>query len=82
MARLHLEILRMSLYMAFPVVAFHLFNQPAYFERWVTNFKREMYPPEKESDKILLKNTKLFLRQKEQETLAAAIKEHEMKNKQ
>lgn len=41
-----LEVGRMALYMTFPVALFYYFNQPQYFEKWVTNFKREMYPPE------------------------------------
>ena len=41
-----LEVLKMSIYMAFPVAMFHYFNQPEYFETWVTKVKREIYPPE------------------------------------
>lgn len=43
-----LEVARMGLYMAFPVSLFHIFNQPAYFEKYVIEKKREMYPPEDE----------------------------------
>lgn len=35
----------MSIYMAFPVVLFYYFNQPQYFEKWVIEKKRELYPP-------------------------------------
>lgn len=43
-----LEIGRMGLYMLFPLVTFHFFNQPQYYEEWVLKTKREMYPPESE----------------------------------
>lgn len=40
-----LEVGKMAMYMMFPVTLFHWFNQPEYFEKWVTKMKREMYPP-------------------------------------
>lgn len=43
-----LEIGRMCLYMAFPVLTFHYFNQPQFFEEAVLKLKRELYPPESE----------------------------------
>lgn len=48
MAGWKLEVARMAMYMMFPVTLFHIFNQPAYFEEWVTKTKRELYPPEKD----------------------------------
>lgn len=41
-----LEIAKMAMYMSFPVGLFHYFNQPEYFENWVKNTRRELYPPE------------------------------------
>lgn len=41
-----LEIGKMFVYMAFPVALFHYFNQPQFYEEWVTNVKRDVYPPE------------------------------------
>lgn len=41
-----LEVGKMAIYMSFPVALFHYFNQPQYFEKWVTEKKRELYPPE------------------------------------
>lgn len=79
MGRVGLEIFRMSLYMAFPVLAFHFFNQPAYFEKWVTNVKREMYPPEREEDRQKIDELKKYMRQKQQQEILAAIQENEMK---
>lgn len=41
-----LEIAKMGLYLSFPVAAFHVFNSPEYFEKYVIEKKREMYPRE------------------------------------
>lgn len=41
-----LEIAKMALYLSFPVAAFHVFNSPQYFEKYVIEKKREMYPHE------------------------------------
>lgn len=41
-----LEIAKMGLYLSFPVAAFHVFNAPEYFEKYVIEKKREMYPRE------------------------------------
>lgn len=49
-----LEVGKMVLYMSFPVGMFHYFNQPEYFEKWVTKTRRELYPPESgESRKLI-----------------------------
>lgn len=36
---------KMAIYMSFPVALFYLFNQPKYFEDWIVNMRRELYPP-------------------------------------
>lgn len=41
-----MEVAKMALYLTFPVVAFHVFNNPVYFEKYVIQKKREMYPHE------------------------------------
>lgn len=46
-----LEVGRMAMYMSFPVILFHYFNQPAYFEEWVTKTKRNILPPENPQDR-------------------------------
>lgn len=38
----------MALYLTMPVAAFHVFNSPEYFEKYVIEKKREMYPREDE----------------------------------
>ncbi|CAG9855178.1 unnamed protein product [Phyllotreta striolata] len=46
-----LEVAKMGLYVTFPVALFYYFNQPQYFEEWVVNKKREIYPPESQKQK-------------------------------
>ncbi|GAB6031606.1 hypothetical protein CHUAL_009370 [Chamberlinius hualienensis] len=41
-----IEAFKMFVYMAFPVGTFYLFHQPKYFEEWVVNVKREVFPPD------------------------------------
>uniref|UniRef100_A0A023F7B9 Protein pet100 log mitochondrial n=1 Tax=Triatoma infestans TaxID=30076 RepID=A0A023F7B9_TRIIF len=52
-----LEVFKMGIYMAFPVALFHYFNQPQYFEEWVTKVKREIYPPDDPEKRELFQNT-------------------------
>lgn len=47
-----IEVGRMGIYIMFPVLMFHYFNQPKYFEKWVINTKRELYPPESEQEEL------------------------------
>ncbi|GBP39439.1 Protein PET100 homolog, mitochondrial [Eumeta japonica] len=60
-----LEVGRMAMYMAFPVALFHYFNQPTYFEEWVTNTKREIFPPENKENKEAIKKLIQDMRKKE-----------------
>ncbi|XP_017770387.1 PREDICTED: protein PET100 homolog, mitochondrial-like [Nicrophorus vespilloides] len=50
MGNWQLEVGKMVLYMAFPVCLFHYFNQPQYFEKWVVQKKRELYPPDSKTE--------------------------------
>jgi len=59
-----LEVGKMALYMAFPVGLFHYFNQPEYFEKWVTEQKRLMYPPESKSHRSEIEKTIRGIREK------------------
>lgn len=43
-----LEVFRMALYISFPVGLFYVFNQPQYFEKWVIETRRQLYPPQDE----------------------------------
>lgn len=62
-----LEVFKMGMYMAFPVGLFHWFNQPEYFEKWVTEQKRIMYPPAHLSNYDDIQQVIKEKRQKEQE---------------
>ena len=46
MGNWYLEAAKMGLYMVFPVALFYYFNQAEYFEEWMIQMRREMYPPE------------------------------------
>lgn len=54
-----LEVAKMALYLSFPVAAFHVFNSPQYFEQYVIEKKREMYPNE---DQLYYDELSLLLR--------------------
>uniref|UniRef100_A0ABI8ACA2 PET100 cytochrome c oxidase chaperone n=1 Tax=Felis catus TaxID=9685 RepID=A0ABI8ACA2_FELCA len=43
-----LEVFRMTLYLTFPVAMFWIANQAEWFEDYVIQRKRELWPPEKE----------------------------------
>ncbi|KAL3869151.1 hypothetical protein ACJMK2_041865 [Sinanodonta woodiana] len=40
----HLEVMKMALYMTFPVGLFYYFNRPEIFEEHVTKKRREIMP--------------------------------------
>ncbi|KAG5670328.1 hypothetical protein PVAND_000604 [Polypedilum vanderplanki] len=74
-----LEVFKMALYMSFPVALFHWFNQPEYFEKWVVETKRELYPPENKEQKDMIDDCIRKVREKHDLQLAAALKEYEGK---
>uniref|UniRef100_A0A8C3WS54 PET100 cytochrome c oxidase chaperone n=1 Tax=Catagonus wagneri TaxID=51154 RepID=A0A8C3WS54_9CETA len=43
-----LEVFRMTVYLTFPVAMFWIANQAEWFEDYVIQRKRELWPPEKE----------------------------------
>ncbi|KAG9488652.1 protein PET100 homolog, mitochondrial [Eleutherodactylus coqui] len=52
------EILRMAIYLTFPVTMFWLSNQPEYFEEYIVKRKREIFPPEQTEEKRQLEEVK------------------------
>lgn len=68
-----LEIGKMALYMTFPVALFHYFNQPQYFEEWVTKTKRELYPPEDTPSKLQFKAALKEIREKQEAQMLKAM---------
>uniref|UniRef100_A0AC11DH54 PET100 cytochrome c oxidase chaperone n=1 Tax=Ovis aries TaxID=9940 RepID=A0AC11DH54_SHEEP len=47
-----LEVFRMTIYLTFPVAMFWIANQAEWFEDYVIQRKRELWPPEKEDQGI------------------------------
>lgn len=77
-----LEIGKMALYLSFPVTMFHYFNQPEYFEKWVTQTKREVFPPENQSHARELEELKRTIRARRNEELMKSISDmDDQKNK-
>jgi len=74
-----LEVAKMGMYMAFPVALFHMFNQPEYFEEWVTKKKRELYPPESKSHHEELQQAIREHHQKRDAAMMRAMEEAERK---
>lgn len=62
-----LEVGRMAMYTSFPVGLFFYFNQPAYFEEWVTNTKRQIFPPENMKDREAIQQLIKDMRKKQME---------------
>ncbi|XP_018332827.1 protein PET100 homolog, mitochondrial-like [Agrilus planipennis] len=59
-----LEVGKMAIYLMFPVGLFHYFNQPQYFEEWVTKTKRELYPPENADMRAEIQRVKIAIEEK------------------
>lgn len=76
-----LEVGKMALYMSFPVALFHYFNQPEYFEKYVIEKKREMYPIEDEKTKESLDRVIRMMREKEEKNELHALEAVEAKRK-
>lgn len=76
-----LEVGKMAMYMTFPVALFHFFNQPEYFEEWVTKTKRELYPPENKGHRKEIEEAIKLHRAKRDEQLLKALEEMETKGK-
>lgn len=64
-----LEVARMAMYTSFPVALFFYFNQPTYFEEWVTNTKRQIFPPENVQDKEAFQQLLKEMRKKQMQSL-------------
>ncbi|XP_062979326.1 protein PET100 homolog, mitochondrial [Elgaria multicarinata webbii] len=64
-----LEVFRMMLYLSFPVAVFWVSNQAEYFEEHVIKRKREIYPPEDDSQRKELEDFKVRIRKKQEERL-------------
>lgn len=63
----------MGIYMAFPVALFHYFNQPEYFEEWVTKTRREIYPPDDTPRMLEFKKALKDLQKEQDDKLFGAL---------
>lgn len=73
-----LEVARMALYLSFPVATFHYFARPEYFEKYVIETKREIFPPE---DEMLRDEVHALFRDMRNGTLKEKIEQMENKQK-
>ncbi|XP_058458998.1 protein PET100 homolog, mitochondrial [Malaya genurostris] len=76
-----LEVGKMAMYMTFPVAMFHWFNQPEYFEKWVTETKRNIFPPENKQYRDDLNECIRSIREKKDIELLNALEELEKREK-
>lgn len=76
-----LEIGKMAMYMSFPVGMFYYFNQPEYFEKWVTQTRRELYPPENKSHRDEIENCIRAVRETNDKKLMKALEDIEKRDK-
>jgi len=76
-----LEVGKMAMYISFPVAMFHYFNQPEYFEKWVTEKKREIYPPEDKNTDNEIKKAIKMMREKRDREMRQALDEFESRQK-
>lgn len=68
-----LEVGKMVVYMSFPVALFHYFNQPEYFEKYVIEKKREMYPMEDEAQQRGMQDLARLTAEREQQKALKAL---------
>lgn len=61
-----LEVGKMFLYMSFPVLTFHYFNQPQFYEEAVMKIKRETYPVQSEAHNQKIREALDQIRQQRQ----------------
>ncbi|XP_046403901.1 protein PET100 homolog, mitochondrial [Ischnura elegans] len=75
-----MEVTKMAIYMAFPVTLFHLFNQPELFEGWVTQVRRELYPPENKMHREEIQECIRKMREKDDKKLLQLLEEEKKKH--
>jgi len=77
----HLEAFKLAWYVTFPVGMFYYFNQAQYFEDWIIQTKREMYPPEHLRGRVeLAEFVKKAQRDQELKLVRQLQKEQQLKN--
>ncbi|XP_022381612.1 protein PET100 homolog, mitochondrial isoform X2 [Enhydra lutris kenyoni] len=66
---------RMTLYLTFPVAMFWIANQAEWFEDYVIQRKRELWPPEREDQRRELEEFKEKIRKQREEKLLRAAQQ-------
>jgi len=59
-----LEIFKMTVYIGFPVTLFYCFNQPAFFESWLMEKRKLLFPQDLLSDREQYENVKKVMEEK------------------
>lgn len=77
-----LEASKMALYMVFPVGLFYYFNQAEYFEDWMINLRREMYPAERKVNKKAFEDTIREMKEKREQEYLRLLEEKDIKSNQ
>ncbi|XP_045847366.1 protein PET100 homolog, mitochondrial isoform X2 [Meles meles] len=67
---------RMTLYLTFPVAMFWIANQAEWFEDYVIQRKRELWPPEREDQRRELEEFKERIRKQREEKLLRAAQQN------
>ncbi|XP_070320889.1 protein PET100 homolog, mitochondrial isoform X1 [Odocoileus virginianus] len=68
-------VLPMTIYLTFPVAMFWIANQAEWFEDYVIQRKRELWPPEKEDQRRELEEFKERIRKQREERLLRAAQQ-------
>lgn len=72
-----LEVVKMGLYITFPVVLFHYFNQPEYFEQWVTKTRRAVFPPDNKTHREEIEECIKNIREKKELEMLKLLQEQD-----
>ena len=72
-----LEVIKMGLYITFPVALFHYFNQPEYFEDWVTKTRRAIFPPDSKTHREEIQECIRNIREKKELETLRHLKEQD-----
>lgn len=73
MGNWQLEVVKMALYITFPVALFHYFNQSDSFEDWAKKLQHEINPPDDAHFREEVKRVARELRERDEERLLKGI---------
>ena len=74
-----LEVFKMGLFISFPVMLFHYFNQPEYFEEWVTKTRRAVFPPDNQLHREEIEDCIRKMQEKRDTEMLNLLKQQENK---